>query len=389
MIMAGYKQQHNIWPLLFLLLTAGLSACGSSQTGKQTPSNTPFADQPRNVILMIGDGMGLTQISAALYANNNRLFLEEFPIVGLHKQHSSNNLITDSAAGATAFACGVKTYNDAIGVDKDTLPVTNLIEICRKKGMSTGIVVSSSLAHATPAAFYAHQRSRVMKEEIALDLMTNRVDFLVGGGLADFNERSIDNRNLIDEMRTYGYQISTFLEDELPRTLINTRQPFVYFTARNEPLSSMMGRDYLPIAARLATAYLDNRAANKGFFLMVEGSQIDWAGHAKRGPYLISEALDFNETIGEVLRFAKRNRETLVIVTADHETGGTAIQPDSKLKNINLAFTGNAHTASMVPVFAFGPGAEAFAGIYENTDINRKIKAALSLDTIKVGVVQQ
>ncbi|MEZ4985473.1 MAG: alkaline phosphatase [Saprospiraceae bacterium] len=159
-------------------------------TGDRTaPSPAVAAVEPtisypiaRNIILLIGDGMGLTQISAGLYSNDDYLNLERFPVVGLHKSHSSNNLVTDSAAGATAFSCGVKTYNGAIAVDPDTMVLRTILEEAEQRGKATGMVTSSTIVHATPASFIAHVKQRSMYEDIALDFLDTEIDFFVGGG---------------------------------------------------------------------------------------------------------------------------------------------------------------------------------------------------------------
>ncbi len=134
---------------------------------------------PKNIILMIGDGMGVTQISAGMYSNGNKLNLEQFPVIGLHKSYSSDNLVTDSAAGATAFSAGVKTYNGAIGVSSDTMPVVTILELAEAAGLPTGLVANCSITHATPASFAAHNRTRKNYEEIALDIMEAEVDLLI------------------------------------------------------------------------------------------------------------------------------------------------------------------------------------------------------------------
>ena len=156
--------------------------------------------RPKNIILMIGDGMGVTQISAGMYSNNNELNLEKFPVIGLHKSYSGDNLVTDSAAGATAFSAGVKTYNGAIGVDMDTIPVKTILEMAEERGMPTGLVASSSIVHATPASFAAHEPYRKNYEEIAADIAEADVDLLIGGGIKFFERRSKDERDLSDRI---------------------------------------------------------------------------------------------------------------------------------------------------------------------------------------------
>ncbi len=341
------------------------------------PSDTVSFTAPKNIILMIGDGMGLTQITAGMYINGNKLNLEEFKCIGLHKSYASDDLVTDSAAGATAFASGVKTYNGAIGVDPGQKPVPTIMEEAKANGMSTGLVVTSSIVHATPACFYAHQKLRGYKEQIAEDLLQSDVDFFVGGGKRYFTRRNADERNLIHDFQKKGYLMSDFFEKDYLEINPNNKKKFGYFTSDDEPIPFMQGRDYFIKATSDAVHFLSKKNDEKGFFLVVEGSQIDWGGHANNSDYIVSEMIEFDNAIGEVMNFAKKNSETLIIVTADHETGGYAINPGSKMDSIVPAFTTDKHTAALIPVFAWGPGAELFRGIYENTAIYYKMKKAL------------
>lgn len=335
-------------------------------------------EKPKNVILLIGDGMGMPQITGAMYMNNNQTVFERFLNIGFHKSHASDNLVTDSAAGATAFASGIKTYNGAIGVNDRKEAVPTLLEMAEEKQMATGLVASSSITHATPASFIAHIAGRDDKEGIALGFLDTPVDIFIGGGMDYFVRRKTDERDLVAELTAKGYQITNFFDQEISELNINTEKNIGYFTANGEPLPASEGRDYLIPATEKALAFLDDRSPN-GYFLMIEGSQIDWAGHANDAKYLISEMHEFEKVIAAVLDYAARDENTLVIVTSDHETGGFAVQPGSKLNDIEVAFTTKSHTALMIPVFAEGPGAEVFRGIYENTAIFDKIKAALDL----------
>lgn len=364
-----------------LVVIVGMLACAPTTQQKiaESRSATPQRVTAKNIILMIGDGMGLGQITAGMYSSNNHLNLEKFPVVGLQKTHSYNHLITDSAASATAIACGVKTYNAAIGVNKDTLPVQTILEEASEKGLRTGLIATSTIVHATPAAFVAHQPLRSMYEYIARDILNSEIDLFIGGGLKYFNQQRKDEDNLLPELAQRGFLISGIANDDLMDLDLSSTRKLAYFTSNDTPIPAASGRDYLPIASKLAANFL-NRQNKNGFFLMIEGSQIDWGGHANDTKYIISEVKDFDKTIGKILAFAKKDKETLVIVTADHETGGFAINPKSKMNEINGAFTDSYHTATMVPVFAYGPGAELFNGIYENTAIHAKMRMALGLD---------
>ncbi len=332
---------------------------------------------PKNIILMIGDGMGLAQISASLYHQGNSTILEQFPVTGLQKTSSADNLVTDSAAAATAMACGEKTFNNAVGLDSIGNPCKTLLDEAAERGLSTGIVVTSSIVHATPAAFLAHANARYYYDEIAEGIVKSKLDFFIGGGRQYFFKRDKDNRNLLNELKDQGFSIYDFTHSELGMISPSPAKRFGFFTADNQPPPTAQGRDYLPFAAKMAVKYLPKRSS-EGFFLMVEGSQIDWACHANKAVPLLDEMKDFETAIARVLEFARKDGETLVIVTGDHETGGASIVEGSTMRKIKMGFTSNGHTGAMAPVFAFGPGAELFRGIYENNEIHDKIKEALN-----------
>lgn len=367
------------WPLRVSIILL-LSSCTATRESAVPPPLVPQVElaKPRNVIFLIGDGMGLPQITGAMYMNNNVSVFERFKNIGFHKSSASDNLVTDSAAGATAMASGVKTYNGAIGVNTRKEPVPTLLEMAEQKQMATGLVASSSITHATPAAFIAHVGSRTEVEAIAVDFLDTPVDLFIGGGMDYFSRRKTDERDLVAELDAKGYAITNFVNQDIQQLDITTDKNIGYFTANGEPLPVTQGRDYLLPATFKAIDFLGERSPN-GFFLMIEGSQIDWGGHANDANYVVKEMHEFEKIVAAALDFAARDQSTLVIVTGDHETGGFAVQPGSKLNDIQVAFTTKSHTALMIPVFAEGPGAEAFRGIYENTAVFDKIKAALEL----------
>jgi len=328
-------------------------------------------DKPKNIIFLIGDGMGVSQVFAGLTANKGRLYLENCKYIGFSKTSSGDNYITDSAAGGTALSAGVKTYNGAIGVDMNKNPVKTILEEASEKGLATGLVSSSAITHATPASFISHQESRSSYEDIAADFLKTDIDVFIGGGLDHFNKRK-DGRNLVEELKTKGYQIET----DMQKIKKVKKGKLAGFTAQvHNPRMNERG-DMLPDAAETAINILSNN--DKGFFLMVEGSQIDWGGHAASTIYIVEDMLDFDQVIGQALKFAAKDKETLVIVTADHETGGMAITGGSMENGIvQAAFPTGEHTAVMVPVFSYGPGAKEFIGIMENTEIHAKMKKLL------------
>ena len=358
------------FPILLLLLVLSLNSCVSVQVKENTVTKvSQEIKKPKNIILMIGDGMGLSQVSAAIYYKNGKPNFERFSTIGLSKTSSASDLITDSAAGATVFSTGVKTYNGAIGVNQDTLAVPTIVEQLSTRGLATGIVATSSIQHATPASFYAHVKSRRMYEEITEFAPNSGVNFFAGGGLKFFNQRK-DGKDLLAEMEAKGYKVIT---DQLPQQPSESNE-LILLAEDGMPKMSQGRGDFLPNATKLALEKLSKK--EKGFFLMVEGSQIDWGGHDNDADYLIEELLDFDKTLGVALDFAKQNGETLVIVTADHETGGFTLASDgSDYNKIKPTFSTTGHSGTMVPVFAEGPGAFLFNGIYESTEIYHKMMA--------------
>ncbi len=354
----------------FVVIPIGLFiSCNSTNEEKQVIS----AKTAPNVILLIGDGMGLSEISASFFYNPSESTFNLFRKIGLIKTSSSKQKVTDSAAGATAFSCGQKTYNGAVGIANDSTELENLVEILSNKGYNTAVVSTSSITHATPASFYAHVPSRRMQYEIAEQLVTSDVDFFAGGGLKWFTNRE-DGRNLIDEMGEEGFIINP----EKEYVYHNNDKKFGFLLAEDGMPSMLQNRgDFLPEFTNLALQYLSG--ADNNFFLVVEGSQIDWGGHDNNAKYLISEMIDFDNTVKVAMDYAMSNDNTLVIVLADHETGGFALaMKDGDYSEIDPVFATTGHTATLMPVFAYGPSEETFEGIYENNEIFNKIIAAVS-----------
>ena len=348
--------------LIILCVLIAVSANGLAQ--KRKP-------HPKNIILMVGDGMGAAQIYAGLTANKGKLNLERCTTIGFHKNQASDNYVTDSAAGATAFACGQKTYNGAIGVDATGKPIPTILEMAERNGLATGLVATCSITHATPACFISHQPSRSMDEAIALDFLKTDIDVFIGGGRKFFSQRS-DGLNLNDSLKRHGYQIANSIQEVQQIT----KGKMAAFLADEQQAKFSAGRgDELVKSTEAAIQLLKGNKI--GMFMMIEGSQIDWGGHSNDTQYIIDEMIDFDNAIGKVLDFAAADGNTLVVITADHETGGfSLVGGDMKAGTVDGKFTTGNHTGVMIPVFAFGPGAEQFSGIYQNTEIyNKMIKA--------------
>jgi len=368
----------NIVFLLMLMIT--LSCAVTDKHAPVSYTHTPETKKPRNIILLIGDGMGLSAVSTGFYYKDQPSVFKRFNEIGLQQTSSASHKVTDSAASGTSIATGKKTYNGAIGVDTVRSSIQNIAELLASIGWSTGVVATSTISHATPASFYAHVPQRYMEETIASQLIDSEIDFFAGGGRDKFEFRG-DSINLLPLAAKNGFIIDT-ISLPAPGTL-EADQKYGFLPESGAMPSMVEGRgDFLPRATTLAISHLSNN--QDGFFLMVEASQVDWAGHANNTEYLVGEMLDFETTIAAALDFAEKDGNTLVIVTADHETGGYTLGPkkptpgqtgysDSKI--IEPVFATGQHSATLIPVFAFGPGARFFKGIYENTEIFHKMVA--------------
>lgn len=321
----------------------------------------------KNIILLIGDGMGLAQISAGMLANHNQLTLTQLKNIGLSKTQSADDFTTDSAAGGSSMATGKKTKNRYIGVDTSGNQLKNIPEFIEPLGFKSGLVTTDHLTGATPAAFYAHQSDRGMTQAICNDLLKSPIALLIGAGKSDFQSTGISKMADWEEL--------TSLE-EVARS---EEEKLVYFASDNGLPDKLHGREnYLPDAVHTAIEYLSTK--KEPFFLMVEGAFIDSGGHSNNTGVVVEEVLDFDLAVEQALRFADENGETLVIITADHETGGFSI-PQGNLENreIEGQFLTHDHTGIMVPVFAYGPHASDFCGVYENSSIYDKIVNIINL----------
>lgn len=334
--------------------------------------NNDRLSKVKNVILLIGDGMGLTQVYAGYTANRGKLNLLQMINIGLSKTSSADSYITDSAAGGTAMATGRKTNNRYIGVDATGVKHPAIPDLVQRYGMESALISAGDITDATPAAFYGHQSDRAMEEDIARDFLNSPVSIMIGGGLEHFEQRK-DSLPLTTLLQQKGYTISRqFSEIDNMRS----RKWLLLDNAAVVPMLKGRG-DFLTRSLQKAIRTLqDNR---NGFFVMAEGAQIDVGGHARNVPYNTTEMLDFDKAIGAAMEFADTNGETLVIVTADHETGGLSLlDGDIAQGYVNGHFSTNDHTAVMVPVYAYGPHSLDFRGVYENTEIFEKIMKILS-----------
>ena len=320
---------------------------------------------PKNVILLIGDGNGLSQISAAQIANGGSLTVTQLKDLGLVKTASFDDLVTDSAAGATAMATGKKTNNRAIGTDPEGKKLKNLTEILAQHNFINGLLTTDNITGATPSAFYAHTPERDDSAGILDNLNKSQISFFMAGGkeYTETIKKAFKVQKMTDFNQLSG-KTAVFIGDEKVESIENGRG------------------DLFPQSVKKALNVLSNQ--QKPFFLMIEGAQIDSNGHTNNVSGIVQEVLDFDQTIAEALKIADTTENTLVIITADHETSGFGILQGS-LENhkIEGGFLTNDHTATMVPLFAYGPQAQHFQGVYENTAIFEKILEALKIESIE------
>ena len=366
----------TIVSLVALLMLGMLSSCN-----KKTEVQEP--EKALNVIYLIGDGMALPQVYAAMLASGQEMTFSQFPYIGVVDTHSASNDITDSSAGGTALASDHKTRNGMVGLNPDTLAVKTVLEILAEQGKETGIVVTSYVTHATPATFYAKVPKRSMYEDIAMQMAENPyLNLVIGGGMKHFNQRK-DSLNLIDRMvNELGWKVYDTLAD-----IDVTWKKYAVIADDNHMPPAAERGDFLARAVQTALQTFDD--AENGFFLMVEGSQVDFACHANDSAWMVDEMMDFDAAIQVALDYAKEHGNTLVLVTADHETGGLTM-PDlqGKYTNVSFQYSTRSHTCLPVMVYAYGPGADQFTGWMQNNEIKRRILKACGLENVVDSIPQ-
>jgi len=387
----------------------------------------------KNVIFLIGDGMGLAHVTLTSYFVGKPLEMMKMSYSGLAYTYSANSFVTDSAAAGTALATGYKTFNGMLGMTPDGKPVMTLFEAAKKVGKATGVVTTTRVTHATPAAFYAHVKDRDEEKEIARQLVVGTtIDVAFGGGMKHFSEE------LLEKAKANGFTVVTTREELLNLDLSAVKRVLGIF-ARSH-LSYYVDGEDRPSLAEMTRKAIEILSKNEeGFFLMVEGGRIDHAAHGNDVVAMIYDTIEFDEAVKVALEFAKKDGDTLVVVTADHETGGLGLSngeyaidveklrsysrisieklmkeitpdnfkevikkyygidlSDEEVETLKKAFeeggyapsntigeiisahaligwTTHTHTGIMVPVFAEGPGAEKFTGIMENVEIPKMI----------------
>lgn len=323
------------------------------------------ASAVRNVILLIGDGMGMGHVLAAISANQGQTNMSKMKHIGFSFTSSFSPGNTDSGAAGSAIATGQKTLNEHLSVDTNGNPLPRIPSIIRPWGVRTGLISTGDLSDATPAAFYTSNKDRNASEAISNSLIYNKdTDILVGGKPSAYTDPKKWN------------QLAAGLKDnkfDLPASkqefLASKAERLIYFLPDSLIRPVKDGRG--PILSEVLVATIDKlKDRDNGFFIMAEGAQIDWGGHARDLEYTLTETQDFDQAVGEALRFADQEGNTLVIVLADHETGAlTLLDTDWKSGFVQGNFASNDHSSMAVPVFAYGPGAQNFTGFFQNTSI--------------------
>lgn len=368
---SDYTMRKFLWIVWVLVLPFGA-------TQAHPEASEASEREVKNLVFMIGDGMGLAQVSLLMIEHGYApVSFDRAENIALLTTYSANNRVTDSAAAGTALATGFKTDNGMLGQMPDGTPVESMIVRAAREGCPTGEVVVSTLQHATPAAFYAYAADRGDDRRITEQLLQSDIDVLFGGGAGLISDEQRE------EFRSKGYRI---VEDLDETDGIVSGKVLGLFARKHLPGAGGRG-DYLPRATRKALEILDadSRETGKGFILMVEGSQVDLAGHDNDAKRLLAEMNDFDRAVAEAMDFADAHPGTLVVVTADHETGGLSIpsnKEDFRLSDsgVEYAFSTGGHTGILVPVYLYGTGAERINGILDNTQLAQRLMELLGLE---------
>ena len=379
-----------------MVLTVAFMATGTNAKGFKRP-------RAKNIILMVPDGMGLADVTAARIfefgPDGGRLSFEKMPVIGYQSTHSANSTVTDSAAAASAWASGAKFNNGEISCHDDNFdgvcdndPVPTILDLARSKGKSTGLVATSDITHATPAAFGANVHNRKCEEEIARQFLARDIDVLLGGGIAANRSSCMLTPSAGDWLESLlagytaaGYTIAR-TEGEMDAAVGRGSKKLLGLFKEGGKTQELYRIDPIqvypedePTLPEMTEAALNILEKNrKGFFLMVEGSQIDWANHAQDVDGQVAETLAFNEAVETVLDWVNarpfRRFQTLVIVVPDHETAGFAINgPYGALSEqgevVEDGWTSGGHTAVDVLIWSQGPNSSKLGSALDNTDL--------------------
>ena len=395
------KKIHSLFVAIFAM--AVLASC-----------TFEYQKQPKNVIYLIGDGMGFGAVTSLLLSMEEETGFEKAPVIGLSETCSANNYVTDSPAGGTALATGTRTCNGFLGVGPDSVQLESLLKKAQKMGKKTGIVVNTTLTEATPGAFYAGVTSRKESYKIAEQFTESGVDVAIGAGLSAFINRP-DSIDMTEVLINKGYDVYL----DWKSVLGTESQKFIGIldmgdvhrrNKKSTTTASAAEGQEVCLAARLAateenadttrfsepTEYLQKactkaldvleKEAKNGFFLMIESAIIDGYGHNNDSEGMIEEMQEFDKTLQTLIAYVNEHPNTLLVVTADHETGGTGVAYKSHEVNhpegLHLNFSTKGHTGTVVPVFAYGAGAEKFRGIFQNRELPGIIEGLMKQNSI-------
>lgn len=318
-----------------------------------------------NVILMIGDGMGMGHVSASMYVNGGQLTMNGMGVCGWVKTQSASDFTTDSAASATAYATGHKTNNYSVSVDPEGRTLETVVEKIAPRGYSCGVVTTDFIGGATPAAFYAHSSDRGDDVKVWKDLIASHLSFFAGGSQEAYKELSDSLRSALEG----NFKIVYDMNSEPDAAKVG------YFPELNQitDMKAPERKDWLANATDFAISHLE-KTSKKGFFLMVEGARIDKFSHKNDLNSVVLETLDFDKAVERAVRFAEKDGHTLVIVTSDHETGGLILRKAKGAKDkVNAVFSSTGHTPSLVPLFAYGPRAHSFSKVMGNNEVGQAV----------------
>ncbi|MBP3289879.1 MAG: alkaline phosphatase [Alistipes sp.] len=367
--------------ILFLAMAFACVACCDSQSCKTEDAEV------KNLIYMIGDGMGLAHVSMLQVEGKYApTAFDRAENIALMTTYSSNNRVTDSAAAGTALASGYKTNNRMLGMTPDSVAVESMMEKAIRAGKSTGLAYTCYLQHATPGAFYAHSDHRDSVRVITADFLKSNIDVALGGGRAMVDRYfAKEGKNYLDELAALGYQVAHTPEE---MAQVTQGKLLGLFADYNMPKMAEGRGDYLLKATNKALEILSNNVAaeqKSGFMLMVEGSKIDYRAHDNDTEGILAEVRDFEKCVAAAMDFADKNPGTLVVVCADHETGGVALasnKADFKLSESGIKYTygTRGHSGTMVPIYLYGTGAERINGVMDNTDLAKKLMEILKLE---------
>lgn len=387
--------KKNVSIAIALLAVLAVTSCNSAKDDPQV----------KNVIYLIGDGMGFGAVTSLLLTEDSVTGFEQAPVIGLNETCSANNYVTDSPAGGTALATGVRTRNGYCGLDPEGNRLTTILHKAQAMGKKTGIVVNTTLTEATPAAFYAGVTSRRMTYEIAEQFTVSGVDVAIGSGLDHFISRP-DSLDLTATLIDNGYDVylnwSAVLNTPSDKFIGILPMADVHRQESGRKEAGAAAGHEVCLAARLASAsedagasdlseptvYLQKASAkaldvlsrdnDNGYFLMIESALIDGYGHNNDSEGMIAEMKEFDALLRQLVAYVDQHPETLLVVTADHETGGTWLNYTGYevggSSPVAMSYSTRGHSGVVVPIFAYGEGAEAFAGVMKNTDIPKKIE---------------